>query len=163
MTRSMTRGNWRRTAARAVACGALAVGTLFAPLSVGIGTANADVLDDVYAEYATGAGGGQVSKLVEKAMKLRALGFRPTKGHLDKIEQALAYRPNQKPLIEALETTIAYQRKRQAQADNSITGTGPFTIGINQLPPGVPADPHNPNTAGVFISPGGGVQQQLTP
>lgn len=154
------RSTWRRAVLGAVTSGALTLGLL---MGVGTPTAHADILDDVYAEYATGAGGGQVSNLVRSSIKLRALGFRPTKSHLDEIENSLAYRPNQKRLVEALQDTIAYQRKRQAQAANAGVTEGPFTIGINQLPPGYQPDPTNPDNTGIFIAPGGSVQQPIGP
>lgn len=139
---------------------ALTVGVLMAAAA---GPAHADVLDDVYAQYATGRGGGQVSNLVHDSMKLRALGFPPSRANIAAIEDALRYRPNQKPLIDALKDTVAYQRKRQAQAGNAQTGPNPFTIGINQLPPGVPPDPTNPDQTGIFIAPGGSIQQPVGP
>lgn len=114
---------WRRT----VAGSALTVGFL---LIAGMGTAHADVLDDVYGEYATGRGGGQVSNLVHDSMKLRAQGYTPSRSHLTAIEDALKYRPNQKPLIDALKDTVAYQRKRQAQAANARP-SNPFTFGMS--------------------------------
>ena len=144
---------------RALTGSVLTVGFL---MMAGIGTAHADVLDDVYGEYATGRGGGQVSNLVHDSMKLRALGFAPSRSHLTEIEDALKYRPNQKPLIDALKDAIAYQRKRQAQAANAQP-SNPFTMGINQLPPGVPQDPTNPDNTGIFIAPGGNIQQPIGP
>ncbi|MGV0838313.1 hypothetical protein [Mycolicibacterium thermoresistibile] len=146
---------WCRTAVGS----ALAAGVL---MVAGMGTAHADVLDDVYGEYATGRGGGQVSNLVHDSMKLRAQGFAPSRSNLTAIEDALAYRPNQKPLIDALKDTVAYQRKRQAQAANAQP-SNPFTVGINQLPPGVPQDPTNRDNTGIFIAPGGSIQQPIGP
>jgi len=37
------------------------------------------VLDDIGAQYDTGAGGGQVSELIHVALKMRALGFVPSR------------------------------------------------------------------------------------
>ncbi|MDT5298015.1 MAG: hypothetical protein QOG79_1257, partial [Mycobacterium sp.] len=45
--------------------------------------ASADVLDDIAAQYDTGAGGGQVSELIHVALKMRALGYVPSKGNMD--------------------------------------------------------------------------------
>lgn len=74
-----------------------------------------DVLDQLAEEYAVGAGGGQLSNLLKTALKLRSMGFKPSKQYLDEIKQAMSYRPNQLPLIGALKNTIAYQQKIQAQ------------------------------------------------
>jgi hypothetical protein len=91
---------------------------------------------------------------------LRSQGFLPSKANKEAIVKALDYRPNQKPLVEALQDTIAYQRKLQAQAANAQP-SGPFTVGINQLPPGQQPDPTNPDNTGVFFGPSGGIQQPL--
>ncbi|MGI9126232.1 MAG: hypothetical protein ACR2JM_16010, partial [Mycobacterium sp.] len=76
-----------------------------------------DVLDQLAEEYAVGAGGGQLSNLLKVALKLRAMGFKPSKPYLDELSAAMKYRPNQNPLIEALKDTIAYQQKIKAQMD----------------------------------------------
>lgn len=74
-----------------------------------------DVLDQLAEEYAVGSGGGQLSNLLRASLKLRAMGFKPSKQYLDEIKVAMAHRPNQLPLIGALKNTIAYQQKIQAQ------------------------------------------------
>lgn len=74
-----------------------------------------DVLDQLAEEYAVGSGGGQLSNLLKTSLKLRAMGFRPSKQYLDEIKEAMTHRPNQLPLIGALKDTIAYQQKIQAQ------------------------------------------------
>ena len=88
-------------------------------------------------EYDTGAGGGQLSNLVHQVMKLRSQGFYPSKGNQQDIVAALDERPNQAPLIAALQNTLAFQNRNkmrgQAQQPSS-----PATIGINQY------DPTNP-------------------
>jgi hypothetical protein len=66
-------------------------------------------------EYAKGDGGGQLSALIDDVMALRAQGFKPSNANKLAIEDALAHRPNQSPLVEALKTTLQYQRKLQAQ------------------------------------------------
>ena len=137
-TRTGSNSTWRR----AFTSGALATGLL---LGTGVGTAHADVLDDIYAQYDTGAGGGQVSNLIHSAIKLRSQGFVPSKGNVDDLEAAMAKRPNQVPLIEALNGTVAYMKRAQARSGQSGPVLNPPTIGINQLPPGsVP----NPNGGG---------------
>jgi len=69
----------------------------------------------IYNEYSVGDGGGQLSTLIDDVMKLRAQGFKPSNSNKLAIEDALAHRPNQTPLIEALKTTLQYQRKLQSQ------------------------------------------------
>lgn len=96
---------------------------------------NADqVLNTIYGEYSIGDGGGQVSKLIDDAMKLRAQGFRPSNANAVALKDALEYRPNQSPLVEALKETIAYQRKLQAQAAMSAA-SGPVAGPVPQYTP----------------------------
>ncbi len=80
-------------------------------------TAGGDVLDQLAQEYAIGSGGGQLSNLLKTSIKLRSMGFKPSKQYLDEIQTAMNYRPNQNPLIGALKDTIAYQQKIKAQMD----------------------------------------------
>lgn len=100
--------------------------------------AGTDVLDQLAEEYAVGSGGGQMSNLLKAALKLKAMGFRPSKANLEEISQAMAYRPNQMPLISALKDTIAYQQKlkaqmeilqqyQQAQAGNAVLGGSTYS------------------------------------
>jgi hypothetical protein len=119
------------------------------------------VLSIIYTEYAQGDGGGQISKLIDDAMKLRALGFKPSNANVAALTEALNHRPNQVPLVEALKETIAYQRKLKAQMENNATGQQPgYNFGVGQpppgmgpaLPPGVPPDPGN--GSGVFVGVG---------
>ncbi len=99
----------------AVAGGA-AAGTAATAASAAAASAQpGDVLDQLAEEYAVGSGGGQLSNLLKTALKLRSMGFRPSKPYLDEIKDAMAHRPNQLPLIGALKDTIAYQQKIQAQ------------------------------------------------
>ena len=83
-------------------------------------------------------------------MKLRAQGFKPSNANRQAITKALDHRPNQAPLIEALQETLAYQRKLQAQMQNANAGQQPgYNFGVGQpppgmgpmQPPGVPPDP----------------------
>src|SRR5215510_12760660 len=52
-------------------------------------TMNADqVLMMIDQDYDTGAGGGQISGLIHSVLKLRAQGFKPSKGNTDAIVKA---------------------------------------------------------------------------
>ena len=97
-----------------------------------------------------GSGGGQLSNLLRTCLKLRAMGFKPSKANLEAIQVAMTYRPNQNPLINALKDTIAYQAKikgqmeilQQAQAgqnaNSAVMGAAPMPGASNpaQLPVG---------------------------
>lgn len=98
-------------------------------------------------EYDQGAGGGQLSNLTKSVMKLRAQGFKPSKANVAAIMDALNYRPNQKPLIDALNDTLAYQQKikaqtallqqaQQAQQNNAVMGAGQMPSDGNPNIPG---------------------------
>lgn len=96
---------------------------------------NADrVLLQIYNEYAQGDGGGQVSKLIDDAVKLRRQGFRPSNANAEALADALERRPNQTPLVEALKNTIAYQRKLQAQAAMTAQQQGPVAGPVPVIP-----------------------------
>lgn len=106
-----------------------------------------DVLDQLAEEYAVGSGGGQLSNLLKTTLKLRAMGFRPSKANLAAIAAAMDYRPNQLPLIGALKDTIAYQQKlkaqmeilqqyQQQQANGAVMGAGQMPTDSN--PAGLP-------------------------
>ncbi len=75
-----------------------------------------EALAIIQRDYDLGAGGGQLSQLIHEVLVLRNLGFKPSNANKVAIQQALDHRPNQAPLIAALKTTIAYQRKIQAQS-----------------------------------------------
>ncbi|KWX21895.1 hypothetical protein [Mycolicibacterium wolinskyi] len=169
------RYGWRRVVAGAVAGSALAVGLLVgaaAPTAFAVPTTGADeppapkmstdeALAIIAADYDTGAGGGQISQLIHEVLVLRAQGFKPSNANGRALSEALDKRPNQTPLVDALKSTVSFQRKLQAQAAGAVTPGG-FTAGINQLPPGMAPDPTNPDNTGVFIGPtGGGVQQPI--
>ena len=144
-----SKGSRGRRIARAVtgtlAGTMVAAGLVFGPAA----TAQADVLDDLAEQYAVGSGGGQLSNLLKLSLKLRALGFKPSKANLAEITEAMEYRPNQNPLIEALKDTIAYQQKIKAQmeilrqyqqnqnaANSAVMGAGQMPADSNpaQLP-----------------------------
>ena len=80
-------------------------------------------------QYDMGAGGGQLSNLIKQVMKYRAAGFKPSKANVAEIVQALNYRPNQKPLIDALNDTrnleqaIRSVKKYGAHAQGTICYT----------------------------------------
>ena len=78
-------------------------------------------------------------------IKLRAAGFVPSKGDVTDLEAAMDKRPNQLPLIDALQSTVAYQKRSQARSSSQGSpSVNPATIGVNPLLPGqVP----NPNAA----------------
>ena len=145
---------WRRAFTGAVASGALAAGLM---AGLGSGTASADVLDDIAAQYDTGAGGGQVSELIHVALKMRALGYVPSKGNMDDLVAAMDKRPNQTPLIAALSNTIAFQKRNQARGQQQ---QAPVNIGINHVRPD---QPHRPQSGFGIGGPGGGINIPLGP
>ncbi|BBY97579.1 hypothetical protein [Mycolicibacterium fallax] len=134
---------WRRAAAAAGAALALVGGALsLAPV------AGADVLDELAEQYSTGAGAGQVANLVSTSMNLRTQGYRPRPGDLAAIKAALDKRPNQAPLVAALQNAVAYQAKKQRQLGGD-GGAPPVVIGgspgsINTQAPGGNWVPGNP-------------------
>jgi hypothetical protein len=87
-------------------------------------------------EYRQGDGGGQLSVLIDDVLKLRAQGFKPSNANKIAIQDALAHRPNQTPLVEALRETLAYQRKLQAQAAMSSQAQGPVAGPVPVIPGG---------------------------
>jgi hypothetical protein len=111
-------------------------------------------LQIIATEYDTGAGGGQLSNLIHDVLKLRAQGFRPSNANRLAIEEALNHRPNQAPLVAALEETRAYQRKQQAQAAMSTKGSGAGSGGpvpVYTPPSGSVQLPAGPGNAGITI------------
>lgn len=167
MTRMTAARGWGRGLMHGIAGVALATGLVFGPAA----TAHADVLDDLSEQYNVGSGGGQLSNLLKVSLKLRAMGFKPSKANLEAVATAMNYRPNQNPLISALKDTIAYQSKLMAQMEilqsaqagqnaNSAVmgagqmpgasnpnqlGTGPATISVVPTAPAtVPAAPATP-------------------
>ncbi|BBZ53403.1 MULTISPECIES: hypothetical protein [Mycobacteriaceae] len=135
----------RRGVAGAILAGAVAVGMMITPAA-----AHADVLDDLDAEYDIGASGGDLAKLLHTSLKLRAQGFGPSRGNLADIEAALDQRPNQVPLIHALQDTVKFQKRNQARAAG-VKPQNPIVIGgPGGLPPGLV-----PGTGGSQIPLGG--------
>ena len=132
----MTARNWLRGVRNGVAGLTIAVGLVLGSAA----PAHADVLDDLAQEYAVGSGGGQLSNLLKVSLKLRSMGFKPSKANLDELQQAMNYRPNQNPLINALKDTIAYQQKIKAQMEilqqyqQSQNGAGNAVMGAGQMP-----------------------------
>ena len=132
----MTSTRRTRGLLRGITGAVVAIGLVFGPAA----TASADVLDDLAEEYAVGSGGGQLSNLLKMSLKLRAMGFKPSKSNLAEIAEAMDYRPNQNPLISALKDTIAYQQKIKAQMEilqqyqQSQNGAGNAVMGAGQMP-----------------------------
>jgi hypothetical protein len=191
---SQTSKDWRRAITGTVASSALAVGLLLGlgsqsalaepadpttetdtPPTAQAGASAPMTADEALAiiaeDYDMGAGGGQLSNLIHDVLALRAQGFKASNANRLAIQKALDYRPNQAPLIKALQETLAYQLKVKAQAANAQpAGPGGVAAGINQLPPGMnqlpsgmPPGPTAPDNTGVFIAPGGSIQQPIGP
>jgi hypothetical protein len=164
----MNRHRWLPTVTGALACGAMAAGVMggFGAPTVWADPAEPstqtdapppmtadEVLAIIDKDYDTGAGGGQLSTLIHDVMKLRALGFKPSNANKEAITKALDYRPNQEPLIQALQETLSYQRKMQALAQNANNPAQPgFSIG-GAPPPGMGAPV--PPGMGAPVPPGG--------
>jgi hypothetical protein len=109
---------------------------------------NADqVLAAIHQQYSQGDGGGQISTLIDDAMRLRQAGFRPSNGNAEALLVALDKRPNQTPLVEALQATVAYQRKLQTQTAMAGSGQGGSTPQAPDWAP-VPGQDNN-----VFLGP----------
>jgi hypothetical protein len=125
---------WRRAVTGAVASGVLAAGLM---VGFGVGTANADILDDIDAQYDTGTAGGQVSNLIHSAIKLRAEGFVPSKGNMADLQVGMAKRPNEGPLIDALQATVQFQKRTQARSA-ATQPQGPSSVNIGGAPTGLP-------------------------
>lgn len=135
-------------AAAAAAAGCAPDDTKCAAAASGPKRVNADqVLTAIHQQYSQGDGGGQISTLIDDAMKLRQAGFRPSNGNAEALLVALDKRPNQTPLIEALQATVAYQRKLQTQTAMAGSGQGGSTA---QLPDWAPVPGQDNN---VFLPP----------
>ncbi len=181
MTSQTSRSSgWRRALASAVAGGALAAGLVVgsapalaepaaptteadapaAPLPADMTAEQA--LAIIQSDYDTGAGGGQLSNLIHQVMELRSQGFYASNSNRKAIVAALEKRPNQAPLIAALQSTLAFQLKTKMRAASAAPQQQPATIGINQAPLGVPGQPGGDN--GVWMgSPGGAINIPLGP
>lgn len=162
--------SWRRVVGVAVTGGALVVG-LGAPTAAADPaepTAQADApapqmtadeaLSIVAKDYDTGAGGGQISTLIHDILTLRQQGYRPSNANREAITEALDKRPNQVPLIKALKSTLAYQRKLQAQSRAQIPQQSGLNPGMGQFPGGIAPIPGG---AGAQPGPSGGIQIPL--
>lgn len=173
MTRqdSLTRSSLYRAATGALLGAALAFGsvTAVAPMASAQPTTKAEeppaprispdqVLMMISQQYQTGRGGGQVSKLIEQVMNLRARGIRPSIANTQALAAGLDARPNQKPLIDALQSTLTYQRKVLAQSSNQMPqggGAPPVaTPGIAGQPGWSPGNPMQQDGDTIFPMPG---------
>jgi hypothetical protein len=118
------------------------------------------ILAMISQEYQTGRGGGQVSKLIEQVMTLRARGIRPNIANTQALAAGLDARPNQGPLIEALQSTLAYQRKVMAQSQaggQAPAGGGAPPVaapGTPGLPGWAPGSPMQQDGDTIFPMPG---------
>lgn len=127
---------WRRGVAAVIAGTALAVGSVFGPTAV----ANADIVGELACEYGTAPGAGTISALLNQSVALSAQGYRPSSADLAQISTAADFRPNQVPMIEALQGMVANQQNtRMLAAAAAAGGSGPTSsITVNQV------DPSNP-------------------
>ncbi|MCV7423540.1 hypothetical protein H7K45_23575 [Mycobacterium yunnanensis] len=160
MAEQTSTNGWRRALGSAVISASLAAGLLTGVSSasaVADPSADAAAASDaapamtadqalaiIAADYDTGSGGGQISNLIEKIMKLRARGIRPSTSNQEAIVAALDKRPNQGPLVEALESTLSYQMRQASRQTGGGPVLNPPTIGIGGGGGGIP----NPNGGG---------------
>lgn len=151
---SQSSGNasWRRAVFGAVAGGVLAAGLVMgsAPALADPATPSTEAsasdapvqmtadeaLAIIASDYDLGAGGGQISTLIHKIMSLRSQGYYASESNRKAIAAALEKRPNQAPLVQALESTLAFQLKNKARG--AAQPQQPTTFGIN--PGGVPGN-----------------------
>lgn len=165
---------WRRSIASALA-GVAVVGGLGVGLSAPVALAQpADIsptqpapmmtadqaLAIIAQDYNLGSGGGQLSKLIDQVLTLRSKGIRPSMSSRQAIVAALDKRPNQKPLIEALQMTLADQRQQLARGGVPAPAQGAppvATPGSPQQPMGPAWGPGNPmdrDDSPIFEMPG---------
>ncbi|MDY6997570.1 MAG: hypothetical protein SW019_13285 [Actinomycetota bacterium] len=102
------------------------------------------VLMMISQEYETGRGGGQVSKLIEQVITLRKRGVRISRGNAEALAAALDKRPNQTPLIEALQETLNYQRREFNRAGIQQPSGGAPPVATPGMPGGPGWQPGNP-------------------
>ena len=116
------------------------------------------ILAMISQEYQSGSSGGQVSKLIEQVMTLRARGIRPSIANTQALAAGLDSRPNQGPLIEALQATLSYQRKVMSQAGNQQPAQGAPPVaapgGGAGLPAWAPGNPLQQDGDTIFPMPG---------
>jgi hypothetical protein len=105
-------------------------------------------------DYDLGAGGGQLSKLIDQVLSMRAKGFRPSAASRQAIVTALDKRPNQTPLIEALQATLVDQRRQMAQKGVQAPAQA-------APPVATPGSPHAP--MGPSWGPGNPMQRDENP
>ncbi|WP_273735557.1 hypothetical protein [Mycolicibacterium septicum] len=154
MTSGSGANSWRRVVTGCVTGGALVLGVL---VGAGAPTAAADpaqptpqadapaptqmtadeALSIIAKDYDTGEGGGQISTLIHDILKLRQQGYKPSNANREAITKALDKRPNQVPLIDALKSTLSYQRKLQAQSQAQIPKQSGLNPGVGQFPGGI--------------------------
>lgn len=104
----------------------------------------------IASEYDLGSGGGQLSKLIDQVMRLRSQGVRPSMASRQMIVAALDDRPNQTPLIEALQATLIDQRTQVSRRGVQAAAPGAPA-------PATPGSPHS--TMGPNWGPGNPMQQ----
>ena len=168
------RSGRRRVITGAMAGGALAIGLMagFAaptamaepeptPVTDAPPGQQAEALTIIATEYDTGAGGGKLSNLIHDVLTLRAQGFKASNANKIAIQEALEKRPNQTPLIEALEQTLSYQLMQKSRQAAAGAPQGGVNAGINQLPPGMTPGPTAPDNTGIFIGPSAGITQPI--
>ena len=109
------------------------------------------ILMTISKEYQTGSGGGQVSKLIDQVITLRKRGVRISNSSAQSLAAALEKRPNQKPLIAALQGTLANQRQQFARGGIQEEGGAPAVA--------TPGSPHSP-MGGPGWTPGNPMDQQ---
>ncbi|CAN5362660.1 hypothetical protein BH11ACT6_BH11ACT6_43760 [soil metagenome] len=147
-----TTSRWRRAVVTGLASAGLA-----ASMAIGFGsaTANADILDDLEAQYGSGSSGGQVANLLNDALMMRAQGVRPKPADLQAVQAAAANRgPNQAPLVGALQQVVASQQKVLAQAGQSSGGGVGFSINQGPWQPNMGGNPMIRDDNPIFPMPG---------
>ena len=76
---------------------------------------------------------GQGFRISKSSLTLRAQGFPPKPADLAAVQAALAKRPNQSPLIAALQATIAHQHQLQSEAGSGSAQNQPgLGVSVNQ-------------------------------
>jgi len=123
---------------------------------LGSGTASADVLDDIGAQYDTGAGGGQVSELIHVALKMRALASSRPRATWT-ISSPRWTTPQPGAVDRRADEHDCFQKRNQARGQQQQK---PVTIGINQYDP---TNPSVPLVDSVSAPPGGGINIPLGP
>jgi hypothetical protein len=142
---------WRRVVVTGLASAGLA-----ASMAMGLAaTANADILDELEAQYGTGSGGGQVANLLNDAMMMRAQGVKPRPADLQAVQAASANRgPNQAPLVGALQQVVSNQQKVLAQMGQPSGGGAGFSINQGPWAPNMSGNPMIQDENPIFPMPG---------